>query len=63
MSVHTWTVWALTIALSVCTIAAVGLALGAALGEEPCDHTLRPEVHDGTGRPFAACRCGERFQR
>jgi hypothetical protein len=59
MSVHAWTVASLIIAISVCTIGALCLAVGAAL--KPCDHTLKPEVHAGTGRIFYSCRCAKRF--
>ena len=28
-----------------------------------CDHTLYPNIHEGTGRIFMVCRCGSRFEQ
>lgn len=28
-----------------------------------CDHTLKPDMHEETGRIFYSCHCGERFTR
>lgn len=53
-----WTIAAIGIPTAVCGIAVLLLCWSGR-----CDHTMYPSLHEGSGRIFWVCRCGERFQR